>query len=429
MTASLLYLNDVQVQLVSQGEPLVCEPAQLVFEGTQVLSGEQALARLRITPLAAYNQHWAQLHQQPLKLPNPDYRHHADLAYWQLNRWLAPLAQGTPLLVAPSYRYQAQQYSLLAGMLQAAGAEPAGFIHAALLHTLGALTQGLGKGPFLHLDLCLHQAHITELRVHNGQLVIQQEWDFPELGLNKIKEAWLQKVARLCIDQTRYDPLHSAESEQRLFNQWADCIAQLQKGPAAGLDIDGHEIEIQHRDVSDLYRALHTKLQSLQGQVLLTPIARALPGLEGYALDKNLLATAVDQLPQGLINSGSIQLLQSLPVSNLQGFAGGTQQEANTRESLNHTSPVTHLLVNHRAHRLQPGLALTASGELTSSPAGPITARFEYRAPHWHCVGEGALKINGEAIENTHPLKLGDQLHTGQQKATCIHVSGSEHGA
>lgn len=402
MTCSLLHLNDFHVQLFNAQGELLATPAQLVFDQGTLISGEAATACARIKPLQAYNQHWQQLNQTPVKLPDNRYRHHADLAYRQLEQWLAGFDTEAPLVVAPSYRYQQDQYALLAGMLQALGAKPAGFVHNALLHCQGFLHDaGAVNEPLIHVDICLHQAHITQLHQRDGQLVITQEWDIPQCGMATLAEGWLKQTARACIQQTRYNPLHSAESEQRLFNQWLPCMASLAQSPSIELIIDDKTIELKRAHFEPLWAALSEHLASRPGLCLLSPAAQRLPGLTGSALTDAQMLSALAALAPRV--SGPLQLLRSLPLPTT-----ASQQPDTERKPV---AEATHLLINGVARPLSDALRWRAKGAaLIASDSTAVDLELYRANGQWFCRTTLPCELNGQPAGNNFPLAIGQQV-------------------
>ncbi|MBB3168827.1 hypothetical protein [Simiduia aestuariiviva] len=418
MTCSLLHLNDVQVQLIDADGERLSEPAQLVFDKDTLLSGQDALAKVRLMPLRAYNQHWQLLHQQPVKLPDARYRHHADLAFRQLERWLTDVDRSRPLLIAPSYRYQSEQYALLAGMVQATHAKPGGFIHAALLHSHGFLQQHAATWPLIHVDLCLHQAHVTQLECRDGQLTVTREWDLADFGMANLVNAWLHRVAKRCIQQTRYDPLHSADSEQRLFNQWQTCLQQLQQNSELQLDIDGNEVTLTRADVTELYQGLLTQIKAIPGTRLLSPVAQWLPGIDGHTLTHQHLQLALTDLSERFATGDSVHLIHRLPLPNTTPTPPQTALPA-----------ATHVLVGNEACALDDQLRISTQGQLTCDPQTAAAATFAYRAPHWYCRPSETCIHNGLPLADHAPLAAGDELTIAGLTLRCIVVTGSNHGA
>ena len=421
MTCNLLHLNDFHIQLLNQEGELLTSSGQLVFESGQLLSGQEALEQVRKKPLHSYNHHWQQLNQTPIKLPDPRYRHHADLAYRQLEQWLGAMDQNHSLIIAPCYRYQQTQYALLAGMLQALNIQPAGFVHSALLHSYGFLkVQGNNQWPLVHVDLCLHQAHITQLDYRDNQLVIEREWDIPDCGIWPLMNAWMKIVAQSCIQQTRYNPLHSAESEQRLFNQWSSALSQLTQNLQIELDIDGKVVELSRTQFTPLTEQLRAQIAETQGLITLSPIAQLIPGLSGANLNDDHLHVALCELTHEF--DGPTQLHLSLPLPN-----SVLAQEARADTEAKAMRP-SHLLINETAYPLSAYRSLQLQGaHLIASTERKAAITFNESDDYWLCDTQLNCMLNGNTVTGIFTIKPGQTLIYANQNIQLIKVH--ENGA
>ena len=85
MTVAALELNDQSLLIQAEDGALHAEPgfARLTDEGA--VTGEAARAVAWREPQHVYNQYWCQLNQAPLPSRHRFARHHADIAFAQLN--------------------------------------------------------------------------------------------------------------------------------------------------------------------------------------------------------------------------------------------------------------------------------------------------------------------------------------------------------
>lgn len=346
MKPSLLYLNDYRTQLFEGQQKRLSESAILVTDEKQWLSGNEALARARLEPAKVSSLHWQQLNQSPLAPARHGFRHNADLAYQQLNHWLQLAGHTGPVAVATSLPYDQNQQALLAGLLNANQTPMFALTSVALLQTASYL-QRTGKAiqsPFFHLEICQHMAVLTELSFQAGQLHLVRQIPLADQGAGPLLNQWLNCLARECVRQTRYDPLHSASSEQRLFNQLLPAVSQLRQGNL-NLDVDGNKIKLDPNWLTEITRPLTERIGGLimDAPLLLSPLAAAIPGLPGTLL-------ADDDLPAGF------ELLQPALVD--------APLKAHQTIALHHPAPkvgekpATHLLAGDLAFELVGDLRL-----------------------------------------------------------------------
>jgi hypothetical protein len=62
-------------------------------------------------------------------------------------------------------------------------------------------------------------------------------------GLVALYEAWMRSIAESFVQQSRFDPLHTAETEQLLFDRLPDWLAQVSAGGRV-------ELQIEHRGLT-----------------------------------------------------------------------------------------------------------------------------------------------------------------------------------
>ncbi|AFU98130.1 hypothetical protein [Simiduia agarivorans] len=352
MNPGLLYLNDYRTQLFDGDQQRLSEPALLFTGDKQLLSGRDALARARLEPAKVSSLHWQQLNQAPLTPARDGFRHHADLAYQQLTLWLQQAQHSGPVAVATSLPYDTNQQALLAGLLNANGTPMQALAPVALLQSAGYLQRtGLHPdAPFFHLEICQHNAVLTKLSCRDGQLVVLQQTPLPDQGATPLLNQWLNCLARECVRQSRYDPLHSADSEQRLFNQLLPSIKQIRAGNL-DLDIDGNKIKLDPAWLTAIARPLNDRIagQVSEGPLLLSPLAANIPDLPGTLLSDT-------DLPLGF--------------SLLQPALAGAPLKAHQSISFRAPStdatplPATHLLAGDQAFALEGQLHLVRRDSL-----------------------------------------------------------------
>lgn len=221
MMFAALELNDLSLLIQTEDGALHAEPgfARLTRDGIE--TGEAARALAWREPQHVYNQYWSQLSQAPLPNRHRHARHHADIAYAQLRRlWQeAGAPEGLILLVPGSFTRE--QLSLLLGMAEALPAR----VRAIIDSGLAACTEV--DADTLHVDLQLHDAVLTVCRPQGGSIRIVEQEIFPGFGMTQLQNAIARHISELLIEGYRFDPLHSSDTEQAIFDQLPQWLTRL----------------------------------------------------------------------------------------------------------------------------------------------------------------------------------------------------------
>ena len=235
-------LNDSGVRLAAPTGLIVASPGYAIVDARRLLIGEAALRESRLDPRHMTNNFWQRLSMDPVQHPHPSARTQADLAHAHLlHVWeSAEQADGEVLFVVPGH-FSREQLALLLGIVRECPFDAVGLIDAAVAAAGRAQPDG---GGVLHVGASLHQSVITLLEA-------TPDWqrravvDLPALGLAALRDAWINLIADAFIRETRFDPLHDAATEQRLFDRvdgWIDALA------------DRETVEIELESGANLYR-------------------------------------------------------------------------------------------------------------------------------------------------------------------------------
>ena len=219
----------------------------------------------------------------------------------------------------------------------------------------------------VHVDLSLHCAALTRLG-QDGQAQVERTSVAEDCGMLNLYDAWLKIIAEAFVQQSRFDPLHTAETEQVLQNtilQWLAIAARAESVPME-VEYRGitHRAELEslqfvaaagpvYQNVVSNLRALYRagELPALQ----LSDRAAAMPGLadtlkarvggEVYLLERGATARGLAQRCREGSSSGALTLARHLPWDQApvevqaDGTAGSGGQP-------------THLLFGTHAHLL-----------------------------------------------------------------------------
>ena len=419
----LLEVNDCAFSLY-RGEELEYQaPAIAIVQPSQLLFGEPALRQARIYPRQANQQYLARLNADPLPHPVARAANHADLVFLHLQEFISRVSDaGDDLLLAVSGLMSSDQLGVLLGIIQETGVSVCGFVDAATAATAGAAVQAQTH----HVDLQLQRACITELAVGEEVQRLGTE-EVAEAGLSNLLDSWVNVIADRFVRDTRFDPLHAAETEQQLYNQVYDWVlgpgSETATSPAAEISIDiEHQDHVRHVDVprSVLEDKAQQRLQRITdvlphgSHVTLSARCAGLPGLQHAlsqaahpitVLHEQALATACVRYADSIRSSdGQLRLIRRLP--------HGQDLTPDTASATTEAHAPTHLLDCHTA-MARP---ITTSAATLPLALG-VTADGVFLADT-----DASVLVNGEALSTNRKLSSGDQISHGEARYQLIIV-------
>ena len=441
----VLEVNDAGLRLSDGAQVLATEPGFASVSGDQIIVGERARQLARRSPQLSHSRFWYQLDQTPLERPLSRVRHTADLAYWHL-RQLHEAAEGQPLMLAVPSSFEADQLGLLLGLCRAAELGAVGLVDAAVAAVAAgaAGTPASAPGVVLHVDVQLHRVWLTRLAV-DAAVVRGAGHDLAKPGLVSVWDAAATVIAEAFVRQTRVDPLHSAASEQALYDALPDWLAQLSRSPVASLALTvggrSHRISLARDAVVVALNPLLTRItQALRAdvaaapdaQVMLSDRAAAIPGLI------EALTTALGTAPQVLTPLAAAQgalrhraLIQTgaeaLPwVTRLPAAARAAPEAPEAPETAAPVAPPaapvqaalpppTHLLLGDEATALVSDRVAEAWGlRVMAREDGAVGLR-----------ADSAVQLNGAPLVADTALKAGDWLQVQDRVLRVIRVRDS----
>jgi hypothetical protein len=420
--------------------------------GQRADAGRPALATARIHPTAVASRHWLDLGQG-----RPPSRESLAVARAELAVRAAalPVAAGDVACVAIPATLDGPALGRLLAVFRAVPLPVGAFVDAAALATAAL---GLRDGAAIVVELGLHHVAATRVDVQGGEARRRSARLRTRGGLLALRESWLQLVSEAMVLKTRFDPLHEAATEQRLYDQ-LDAVAgrAARDGSAAiGLSIGSGEGAVRHEVVltrdqfaargETLYRELVAMLHELRpagaGVALVAPARLGgLPGLrellsaefrgcELRLLPDGFLARAAARLAlptdEAAVARGAVPLRRGVPCFDAPPDGGDDPVAVERLGAAGDGAAAerpTHLLWSGRA------LPLTGAAiEIGRTPAEGGIALPEGLAgvSRLHCTvrdDAGAIVlvdhsrhgtfVNGERVAGRARLRAGDRLRIG----------------
>jgi hypothetical protein len=450
VSVAAIEINDASVLTAVDGVVRQASPGYALLSVEPPAVGEEALRLSRAEPLSVNNQFWDDLDERPMIGRLAAGRSHADLAYLHLGQLWSGIRDGAPSVrgVVPA-TFRAAQLALFLGVAREAGMPVEGFVDTAV----AAAATLPGSGRLLHVDLHLHKAVITAVAVGEGVRRERSE-AIPGVGWIGFLEAWLRMIAREFITETRFDPLHQADTEQQLFERLPSLLEHVGSNDSVDVEMsfgaETHTIRLAREHFmhqadplySDLLMRVHRlRTAGHQTTIALTERAALLPGLVARLAEFNdctvvraapgvsvRAACALGPLWQA--SEDSVQLLTAAPRIDADvaaSFEWTVLQEAQRSEAV---AAPTHVLYRGQAIALgsEPlviGLApigATRILQVVGATAGVSRV---------HCslvrTAQGVTVIdhsrygtwlNDEAVVGRAPLRAGDRLRLGRPGVT-----------
>jgi len=444
LSTAIIELNDsgILCHAPDYTEATPTSPGYALLQNQGVITGQQALQQAWLQPQQSFNQYWYQLSLSPHSISNQHARHHADLAYAQLQQLYADTGQPQQMIFAMPSNTTAEHLGILLGLVKASPFNAAGLVDAAV-----AAASQLGlKGKLLHADIQLHTTVLSEL-ISAERVQRQTASQYPDIPLKAIHDTWAQFIADRFIREYRYDPLHTATGEQQLHDRLPDWIKQLNTETEIETELSAPQGDFRlHIQRSEFIAANQRRWQRLTEALISTPydsllLSHRLASLPGVidsleaAGHNNIVTLAADATIAACVAQGDaiaaavdnkngdaqLSFITALPVLS----PAGTKQNSSATALRQGTA--SHLLQGHRAYALAQGLLLLSDGTLLNKTGATNKVTEQSLATISLYNGRVVLKQNdnSSAIRcdgDWHNLQSGDVIHIADQTLSFIEV-------
>ena len=267
MTLLAAHLNDAGL-VFTDGERILCrEPGFALLEDDGLVTGQAAWASASLKPRRIQNRYWAGLSTGPLA--DARFRHlsAADIVSNQLETlWSRVAKPGDQLALAvPGYMDNAS-LGLLLGIAMELEIPVVAMVDAAVAATRREYVNAVP----VHVDLSLHHAMLTRLS-QDGQAQYERSALIDEAGMLDLYDIWLRMIAETFVQQSRFDPLHTAETEQALQDSILGWLATAASRSSVAMEVEyrgiTHRAEIESLEfvsaAAPVYQAIVSNLRAL----------------------------------------------------------------------------------------------------------------------------------------------------------------------
>ncbi len=431
------HLNDAGL-LFTDGERILCrEPGYALLGDEGLITGREAWASASLEPRRIHNRYWAELTTEPL---NDRRFHHlsaADIVSRQLETlWQRVAKPGDQLAIAVPGYMDSDNLGLLLGIAMDLDIPIVSMVDAAVAATR---REYAGAVP-VHVDLSLHGAMLTRLS-QDGQAQYERSAVIDDAGMLDLYDIWLRLIAETFVQQSRFDPLHTAETEQALQDSVLDWLTVASSRDVVPMDVTYHgiahraEVEsiefisaatpVYQNIVSNLralYRAGETPALQLSDRAARMPglaaTLKARVGGEVFLLEPGATARGLAHRCTAHRPGSAVTLTRHLPWD---------QARIHVEVADDHDGALpTHVLLGDHATpvgatSLVLGTQRAADGErwldLQQDIAGVSRRHCEIAAVNGQCVVTDHSRygtfLNGHRIDGSASLQAGDVIRIG----------------
>lgn len=456
MNVAAAHVNDAGITVLDTKRTLYREPGFALLDDDQLITGNEAYAAARVKPRRIQHRYWSELVTTPLADQVFGHLSAADLVSRQLEQMWRPLASAYDkvIIVAPPTMSN-DNLGLLLGIASELKLPVSAMVDSAVAATRREYKNAVP----VHIDMSLHATSLTRLG-QNGRAQIERVEILESCGTYALFDAWIRVVAEAFVQQSRFDPLHTAQTEQMLLDRLGGWLVAACSNKTVKLAVEygnlSHEAEIESLELigaaAPIYQNIASKLRALYRAedtpaIQLSDRLARLPGLadmlkarvggEVFLLEPGATARGALARCRDLKDSANgIGLIRQLPWDQT-----AVEVEAKHAEEGQSARP-THLLFEHTAYRIDESpLVLgsqTAEGERTVplpiAMPGVSRRHCSVRNQNGQCVLEDHSRygtfLNGHRIDGSAVLQVGDSVRLGSPGHELELIATEEsHGA
>ncbi len=439
MSRAALHLNDAGITLFDGKKISYRQPGYVYLGRRELISGNDAFAHSRIDPRLTQHRFWSELNTESLSDKRFAHLSAADLASRQLEQlWAAGGNDVDELIVAVPPYMSAASLGLFLGITKELNLPVVSLVDAAVAATRREYKSAVP----VHVDISLHRATLTRMS-QPGLAQVDRSEVIENAGVHALTDIWLKTIADAFVQQSRFDPLHTAETEQMLASRLAAWLGEAAREQTVAMQLSSggrqYEAEVESLALigaaAPVYQQIASKLRSLyraedRPAVQVSDRVARLPGLadmlkarvggEIFVLEPGATARGALARCRGASDAaGQITLSRQLPWDQVALDIGEHLQNAR------HVGVPTHLLFGHVAHAIGNSplvLGSESNGDarflpLAADMPGVSRRHCSVRGSNGQCVLEDHSRygtfLNGHRIDNSAVLQAGDVVRIG----------------
>ncbi|MDH3612258.1 MAG: FHA domain-containing protein [Gammaproteobacteria bacterium] len=432
------HINDAGISVLDSDKLLYREPGFALLDDDKLTTGAEAFSKARVKPRRIQNRFWSNLQTTPLADRRFQHLSAADLASRQLEQmWKRVAGAGDRIVLAVPAYMRADNLGLLLGIAAELKIPVTAMVDAAVAATRREYQNAVPA----HVDLSLHSTVVTRL-AQSGQAQMDRSAVIDECGMIALHEAWIALIAEAFVQQSRFDPLHTAETEQMLQDKLQGWLSAVAGGKTITLEIEyrgiTHRADLEllefvaaaaptyHRIVSNLralYRADETPALQLSDRAARMPgladILTARVGGEIFLQEPGATARGLlSRCREMQHGDSSVSLIRQLPWDQSPVVLKNT-------EVIRQGGHPTHLLFDNTAYAIDTRpLTLGSQSsdgerciELQQDMPGVSRRHCSLQQENSQCIVRDFSRygtfLNGHRIDGSAVLQVGDLIRLG----------------
>ena len=427
--AALVVSNDVRI--------LYREPGFALLEDDKLKTGNEAYSKASLKPRRIQNRYWSDLKTAPLSDPRFQHLSTADIVSQQLEEiWQRVAQPGDCLAIAVPPYMNNDNLGLLLGIAMELEIPVVAIVDAAVAATRRHYMHAVP----VHIDLSLHVAMLTRL-MQEGEVQVERGLVVDDCGLLNLYDNWLRIIAEAFVQQSRFDPLHTAETEQVLQDNVLSWLSVASSAETVPMQIEyrgiTHRAEIESLELvaaaAPVYQTIVSNLRALYRAeetpaIQLSDRAALMPGLaetlktrvggEVFLLEPGATARGLLARFREDKRGGGLTLARHLPWDQ-------APVEVTASDASNRGGQPTHLLFGNHAYAVSSRplvLGTQASDserwlDLRQEMPGVSRRHCSVSHENGQCVVTDFSRygtfLNGHRIDGSAVLQAGDLIRLG----------------
>jgi hypothetical protein len=434
MSRAVLELNDQALTLYVGKQRIGSSPGYVLALAGKPLFGQEAAEQSRVHPVSTNNEFWYRLSMEPLRRPLAHFRHYADIAHAHLMH-LADISgyEGDIVISVPG-SFSREQLGIMTGVIRQSPFNATAMLDTALLSAAGQVPEG---GRLLFVDLQLHQFTLTLLRSEQ-QLKREMVGVVQGVGWNHLSNTLVQVINDAFIQQSRFNPQHSAVWEQHLYNELPDYLTRISQGESDLLvtintDKASHQARVNATELisamDPAFRKISQHAQQLLAHagadgsvpVVLSERAGRIPGLAAWlgvsapAVSGEQVAAACLRAADDLPSAGSsvpyVTAMRAREIPDVSAAASS----AGSKGSATARAP-THVLLDHEAWSVERPCMLVRDGQRgvqlchANDEADVLCSLTPSASMLTLSAVNGGVTVNGKPVSGPVQVLAGDSI-------------------
>lgn len=437
MSLLAAHLNDAGLCVLDADRILYREPGFALLEDDALTTGKTAFASARIRPRCIQNGFWANLQTEPQTDRQFQHLSSADLVSCQLEQiWKAVAHKGDRLVVAVPAYMNNSSLGLFLGIAAELNVPVIAMVDAAVAATRREYKDAVP----VHIDFSLHSAILSRMS-QAGLAAVERSEVIDDSGLLSLFDAWIKVIAETFVQQSRFDPLHTAETEQVLQDRLADWLSAASTSSLVTLEIEfqgvTHKAAIESLALiaaaAPVYQRIASNLRALYRAdetpaIQLSDRAARLPGLgdmlvarvggEVFSLEAGATARGLITRCREMQKSDSgVSLIKQLPWDQ-------TAVQVALSKTVSQGGRPTHILFKNTAFAINGETLVLGSQpeqgrwiDLNENMPGVSRRHCAVQQENGQCVIRDFSRygsfLNGHAIDGSAVLQVGDLIRLG----------------